>query len=434
MKRYKVAIDAGHGTFPNHRDPGAVGPSGLREADINKAVAAMVQQLLSPNFDIVMTRDETSEHVKNQNTDLWNRVRRANDAQVDLFVSIHCNAFNASANGIETFSYKTNTDGEKMAKILQKNLLQAIPLRNRGTKTANFYVLRKTDMPAVLTELAFISNPKEEAILADKNNHLKFAQAIAQSVAEYFSMSLSTSIIDTPIMSVPAPVETGDEDIEYLGEFEVTHYCECEKCCGKKPDHPQYGITASGRRVGEGRTVAVDTSIIPLGTKLKLKYPNGTEMNLIAEDKGSAIKQNKLDVYISSHERALKMGRVNGVRAYKTGFENVLMPPKETPARPPLPEYPTNEFETISVQKPTAVRPVVQRPRVQEGTVFKDVNPSMWGYQFIQKAKERGIIVGDNGYFYPEEPASRQALVTVNDKTIDYIFKKLRESGIDIRE
>lgn len=416
MTRHKIAIDAGHGTFPNRNDPGAVGPTGLREADVNKAVAERVVRLLERQFDVVVTRDEQSPHVRDTNTDLWNRVRRANDQQADIFISIHCNGFNdPSANGTETFCHRFGTNGERLARSLQDNMLRAVPLRDRGVKTAGFYVLRKTDMPAALIELAFITNPREEAMLRDSKVLDSYALAIARSASAYFGITLQS-----------APPEPQED--EYLGEFEVTHYCHCEQCCGKKPDHPAYKITSSGALVKEGHTVAVDTDIIPFGTKLKLVYPDGTERNLVAEDRGSAIRQNRLDVYMESHQRALRAGRIHGVRVYKTGTEKVVPAPKKTSG---------GSTTTIAPLPPThpAMMPVDVVPQPAFGMPFKDVTPSHWGLKHIARSKERGIIKGDGaGYFYPEEPASRQALITINEKTIEYIFQKLKEAGIHIQE
>lgn len=425
MKRYKVALDAGHGMYPNRQDPGAVGPSGLREADVVKAICQKTARILMAHFDIIETRDETNADVTSQNKDLWHRVRKANDFEADLFVSFHCNAFgNPSANGTETFCHSFGGDGERLARITQEKILQAVPLTNRGVKTANFYVLRKTDMPAILIEFAFISNPTEEALLKDVDTQLKYAHAVANSIAQYFGIN------------IPTQQQGPSNEPEYLGEFEATHYCPCDRCTGKDPSHPQYKVTFSGKIAKEGRTVAVDPNVIPLGTKLKVVYQNGTEMNLVAEDIGSAIKQNSIDVYMESHEKALQMGR-QMVRVYKTGD-----PEEDFQHRTPAQKDNSINNKQNSFLPPNhpAMQPFNPStlPQNQEPSTnlsFKDVSPQNWGYEWIKKAKERGIISGDgNGFFHPEEPASRQALVTVNEKTIEYIFNKLKQAGIDIND
>lgn len=96
-----------------------------------------------------------------------------------------------------------------------------------------------------------------------------------------------------------------EEKAVYMGDFVATAYCVCYKCCGKTPQHPAYGITASGKRATPGRTVAVDPNVIPLGSTVIV---NGTEF-YVAEDTGKAIKGNRLDICFSTHEEALQFGR-----------------------------------------------------------------------------------------------------------------------------
>lgn len=94
------------------------------------------------------------------------------------------------------------------------------------------------------------------------------------------------------------PFEEFEEEFE---EFEATAYCACPKCCGKWAD----GITASGTKATAKRTIAVDSNIIPLGSKVEIEG-----MGIyIAEDTGSAIKGKIIDIYFDTHEEALKFGR-----------------------------------------------------------------------------------------------------------------------------
>lgn len=102
------------------------------------------------------------------------------------------------------------------------------------------------------------------------------------------------------------PVEIVEEEpaVESLGEFKITHYCPCSKCCGKWAD----GITATGTTAEEGRTIAVDPSVIPYGTEVTICYENGAEVTYIAEDCGGSIKGNRIDVFMDSHQAALIEG------------------------------------------------------------------------------------------------------------------------------
>ncbi len=83
-----------------------------------------------------------------------------------------------------------------------------------------------------------------------------------------------------------------------LGKFKLTYYCSCELCCDVET-----GITATGAPVVEGRTIAVDPSVIPYGTQIIIGGHIFT-----AEDCGGAIKGNRIDVYVNSHQRALELG------------------------------------------------------------------------------------------------------------------------------
>ena len=87
---------------------------------------------------------------------------------------------------------------------------------------------------------------------------------------------------------------------EYLGEFTITHYCDCYKCCLKED-----GITYTGTQATEGRTIAVDPNVIPLGSTVIID-----NKEYIAEDIGGAIKQKRIDIFKNTHTDALDAGIV----------------------------------------------------------------------------------------------------------------------------
>jgi len=109
----------------------------------------------------------------------------ANKFNADAFVSIHCNAAaNPAAHGTETYYHASSARGSMLAQYIHCELV-GMGLANRGTKTANFHVLRNTAMPAVLVEMAFISNPEEEALLASDEFQRQAAEAIARGVQRW---------------------------------------------------------------------------------------------------------------------------------------------------------------------------------------------------------------------------------------------------------
>ncbi|MCM8711276.1 cell wall-binding repeat-containing protein [Clostridium sp. SYSU_GA19001] len=181
---YRIVVDAGHGG----NDPGAIGTVlGLKEKDVTLSVALKLGDILKRNeIDVVYTRETDIVPVYQDTSDLEARVNIAKDSNADIFISIHSNSYtNSSANGTETFVYARGTESEKLAQLIQKELINATGLTDRGVKTANYYVLRNNNIPAVLAELAFISNEKEERLLASDDFQNKCAEAIGRSVLSY---------------------------------------------------------------------------------------------------------------------------------------------------------------------------------------------------------------------------------------------------------
>ena len=190
----RIVIDPGHGGY----DPGAIGPAGLLEKQVTLAVSLkLADKLRHAGVEAVLTR--TSDSVPwpaNVNRDLAARCEIANRAGADFFISIHCNsAADPSARGTETYAYKPGGRGEQLARAVQEELIKACGLANRGIKFANYYVLRRTDMPAVLTELAFISNPEEERLLGSPDYQEKCATAIARGIGKVIGVKIIQEVL-----------------------------------------------------------------------------------------------------------------------------------------------------------------------------------------------------------------------------------------------
>lgn len=180
-----IAIDPGHGGS----DPGAVGPKGAKEKDITLKVAFKVRDLLqSYGYQVVMTRTGDYRLDETLSQDLLKRAQIANDNNASLFVSIHANSFNSTSKGTETFYHTREVAGSnshRLASAIQNKLIGSLGLTNRGVKQDDFSVLRNATMPAALTELAFISNPNEEALLITDEFQTKAARAIVDGILEY---------------------------------------------------------------------------------------------------------------------------------------------------------------------------------------------------------------------------------------------------------
>ena len=90
---------------------------------------------------------------------------------------------------------------------------------------------------------------------------------------------------------------------EPLGEFRLTAYCPCSRCCGKTD-----GITSTGTTATEGRTIAVDPRVIPYGSTVTIYFADGSSHTYTAEDCGGAIKENRIDVFFDDHQAAREFG------------------------------------------------------------------------------------------------------------------------------
>ncbi len=129
----------------------------------------------------------------------------ANQWGADYVVSIHCNsASSPAANGTETFANSVTSKGKPLAEKVQRNLVNEIKLTNRGVKYANFAILSRTTAPAILVEIAFINNPREEALLKSDTFLNKATIGIAKGLLEHigtpFSMSNIANVI--PVTNV----------------------------------------------------------------------------------------------------------------------------------------------------------------------------------------------------------------------------------------
>lgn len=112
-----------------------------------------------------------------------------------------------------------------------------------------------------------------------------------------------------PAWDIPASEPAACDDV-FLGEYTLTAYCPCARCCGKDD-----GITATGTLAAEGRTIAVDPRVISYGSHVLLIFPDGTQHTYIAEDCGGGINGSRIDVFFSDHETARAFG-VQSAMAY----------------------------------------------------------------------------------------------------------------------
>jgi len=170
----KIVINGGH--FPGI-DSGAVGATGLQEANVTRDLMELVMQYLQQVGHEVLTIQEN---------ELQDICDQSNQFGADLFISLHCNAAeNRAAQGTETFCLNEVSESGKLAKCIHSQIITSMGTVDRGVKTDRFYVLRNTDCPAVLVECCFISNEEDEALLASEQGKDGFARAIARGITNY---------------------------------------------------------------------------------------------------------------------------------------------------------------------------------------------------------------------------------------------------------
>ena len=181
-----IVIDPGHGGS----DAGAIGPTGVREKDVSLGVALKLRDFLEEQGDpVIMTRTTDRDVHSPQATNGQELQARVSKAPSDaaMFISIHCNAFsNPASNGMETYFYTGSSLGRRLAKLINEELERYGGLFNRGVKSANFYVLKHSSMPATLLELGFVTNPEEEQFLANEDYQASLARAILTGINRYF--------------------------------------------------------------------------------------------------------------------------------------------------------------------------------------------------------------------------------------------------------
>ncbi len=239
LKIGRIVIDAGHGGH----DTGTIGPTGLMEKDLCLDVALRLGKIIKqrlPGADVVFTRADDSF------IPLEERTAIANEAHADLFISIHANSSqDHGARGIETYYLNLKGSPEAMEVAARENAVSNVgihdledlikkiarnekideskefaediqnslatrvqktakPVKNRGVRKAPFVVLIGADMPSILTEISFLSNPADEQLLKKPEHRQRVAEGLYQGVASYLQSLNSVTLNMPPSTTSPA--------------------------------------------------------------------------------------------------------------------------------------------------------------------------------------------------------------------------------------
>jgi len=189
----RILIDPGHGGFD-----GGAEANGVKEKTINLSISLLLkEELVKAGFDVMMTRekDETvrldkSKFRTHKAEDMAARCKMKSESNCDMFISIHMNIFTESQYFGGQVWYSRYPESQKLAEIIQQNFKKHVDDKNKRLAKAgldNFKVLRTSDnMPGVIVECGFLSNPSEGEKLSNKDYQKGIAVSITKSIEEYF--------------------------------------------------------------------------------------------------------------------------------------------------------------------------------------------------------------------------------------------------------
>jgi len=175
--------NAGHG----YNTPGKRSPDGMREYEFNRSVASYCKKITDEEYldvNSIFTHSDSRDVPLKERTDYANRIA------ANCYTSIHANAYGTTwndANGIETYVHPfRSTEDYALALQIQRELISATGLKDRGVRTADFHELRETKMTAILCELGFMTNRQEAALLRSDEYRRKVAAALVRAHARFF--------------------------------------------------------------------------------------------------------------------------------------------------------------------------------------------------------------------------------------------------------
>jgi N-acetylmuramoyl-L-alanine amidase len=176
---YTIVIDGGHGG----KDNGATSVNGRFEKDFNLSMVLKIQQLLAiePLIQVVLTRQDDTF------VELNDRAAIANNLNATLFVSIHGNSYAKTSNGSETYYY--NDVSLALAQTMHPHIIGATGFADKNVRKQKFRVVAATQMPAILCEIGYLSNPTEEAEMFTEEFQNRTAAAIVAGIKEYLNIN-----------------------------------------------------------------------------------------------------------------------------------------------------------------------------------------------------------------------------------------------------
>lgn len=354
-KGFTVVIDPGHGGV----DPGALGRKS-KEKNINMSVSRLLADMIKesyPEVKVIFTR------TKDVKIPLVKRASIANDANADLFISIHSNASKSrSANGCETFTLGAGSSAEAkaaamyenevilseenfeelykgfdprssesyiifelirshdmelsadLAQMVQKGMVKHGKLKNRGVSSAGFLVLHRTVMPSILVELGFITNSADENVIASKEGQRRLAKGIFEGFSNFYLTYHKGN------GSKPKNIEA-DESVDGVEQpAEPKQPAKSKQAASKESGKPLFKvqILTSGKKLGskDKRLKGVKASYYVEKGTYKYTYGESEDYNLILK-KRKEISSKFKEAFIVAFMNGKRMDTQEAIRIFK---------------------------------------------------------------------------------------------------------------------
>ena len=182
-KKVTIVVDPGHGG----EDPGKVGSNDVLEKDLNLQIAKKVIKLLKKEGIQVVTTREDDNVPTAKREDLEQRIKLINETKPTLTVCIHQNSFpEASVKGAQVFYYTPSEEGREVAQIVQEEL-RLVDSENQREIKANetYYMLKNTEVPTIIVECGFLTNPEEAEKLTNEDYQDQIAKAVCDGIIKW---------------------------------------------------------------------------------------------------------------------------------------------------------------------------------------------------------------------------------------------------------
>lgn len=185
-----VAIDPGHGG----EDPGSISKD-VYEKDINLAVALRIENALAvPGLQVVLTRRSDCDYIihrrlrggkTRKQSDLDQRLRIINENNADILISLHVNCIRKRFAGAEVFYNPRSEQSKLLGQYIQQELRSIPGMTKRIAKEGDYYIINKTEIPSVIIEMGYLSDPSEKQLLVSSQYQDQMARAISEGILKY---------------------------------------------------------------------------------------------------------------------------------------------------------------------------------------------------------------------------------------------------------